>query len=95
MQQCCWRPHQVVEQPEYHRVEVIGPRAHLGRLHRQLAPAHQVLQIADEFADVTWQQIDIEATQPWRVYTNLAELRDDWESATYFHSGQALWNSDS
>ena len=58
--------------------QVAGPRGKT-RSHRDLHPAHQVLRIgADEYADVTHLQIDIEATQPWWVYSSTAELRSDW-----------------
>ena len=35
--------------------------------HARLDPGHQLLRIGNEFVDVTWMQIDVDATEPWHV----------------------------
>ena len=72
------------------RVSVNGPRPHLG-CHPRLSLPHQVLQVGEEFVDVTCRQIDISPNAPaWKIYANLPTLLNDWGTATCWKSGTPL-----
>ena len=71
---------------EYRRIEVSGLRTS-SSADPDLHEGHQLLQVGNRFADVTYMQIDTTSLQPWRIYGSLDELHLTWTSARDWTTG--------